>query len=67
MPVDFTTPCIISLTGILAIALSFWGLCHLFARVRRLRRIERGLCPKCAYDLRGSADAAACPECGATK
>jgi len=36
--------------------------------VRRRRRIRRGLCPKCAYDLRGSPhDAAACPECGATK
>ena len=35
--------------------------------LRRWRRIRRGLCPKCAYDLRGSADAAACPECGATK
>jgi hypothetical protein len=27
-------------------------------------RIKRGLCPKCAYDLRGSTDATACPECG---
>ena len=34
--------------------------------VRRWRRIRRGLCPKCAYDLRGS-DSPACPECGATK
>jgi hypothetical protein len=29
-------------------------------------RIKRGLCPKCAYDLRGSrVDSSACPECGA--
>jgi len=32
--------------------------------LRRRRRIERGLCPKCAYDLRGSTGGA-CPECGA--
>jgi len=32
--------------------------------LRRWRRIRRGLCPKCAYDLRGSAGTAACPECG---
>ena len=36
-----------------------------FALRRRLR-IKRGLCPKCAYDLRGApTDATACPECGA--
>ena len=30
------------------------------------RRIRRGLCPKCGYDLRGSPPHAdACPECGA--
>ena len=33
--------------------------------LRRRRRIRRDLCPKCAYDLRGSTDAALCPECGA--
>jgi len=33
--------------------------------VRRRRRIKRGLCPKCAYDMRGSApDSRTCPECG---
>ena len=33
--------------------------------LRRRRRIKRGLCPKCAYDLRGTpSDATACPECG---
>jgi len=34
--------------------------------VRRWRRIRRGLCPKCAYDLRGRPpkDAEKCPECG---
>ena len=36
--------------------------------LRRRRRIKRGLCPKCAYDLRGSAtDSTTCPECGATR
>jgi len=33
---------------------------------RRWRRIKRGLCPKCAYDLRNRpSDSSACPECGA--
>ena len=33
-------------------------------RLRGGRRIKRGLCPKCAYDLRGSSGET-CPECGA--
>ena len=34
--------------------------------LRRRRRIRRGLCPKCAYDLRNRpSDSSACPECGA--
>jgi hypothetical protein len=45
-------------------------------RFRRRRRIKRGLCPKCAYDLRGNPHPGAlpspaegqgmlrCPECG---
>ena len=32
--------------------------------LRRRRRIRRGLCPKCAYDLRGTPEGVACPECG---
>jgi hypothetical protein len=36
--------------------------------LRKWRRIRRGLCPKCGYDLRGGAtDSATCPECGATR
>ena len=31
---------------------------------RRRRRLKRGLCPHCAYDLRGI-DSPRCPECGA--
>ena len=34
--------------------------------LRRRRRIKRGLCPKCAYDLRGT-QANICPECGSTR
>jgi hypothetical protein len=33
--------------------------------LRKWRRIRRGLCPKCGYDLRVRAsDSAVCPECG---
>ena len=32
-------------------------------QLRRWRRMKRGLCPKCAYDLRGGSHQA-CPECG---
>jgi hypothetical protein len=33
--------------------------------LRKRRRIKRGWCPKCAYDLRGRApDSTVCPECG---
>jgi hypothetical protein len=36
--------------------------------LRRRRRIKRGRCPKCAYDLRGRpSHADACPECGFTR
>jgi hypothetical protein len=35
-------------------------------KMRGGRRIKRGWCPKCAYDLRGRApQGAVCPECGA--
>jgi len=34
--------------------------------LRRRRRINGGLCPKCAYDLRAT-QAGVCPECGATR
>ncbi len=30
----------------------------------RLRRINRGCCQHCGYDLRGSGDSTTCPECG---
>ncbi|MCX5662783.1 MAG: hypothetical protein NTW19_24135 [Planctomycetota bacterium] len=30
----------------------------------RQRRITQGLCPRCEYDVRGSAKGQICPECG---
>ncbi len=31
---------------------------------RRHRRIERGCCPECGYDLQGTPGPGNCPECG---
>ena len=33
-------------------------------RLRAARRRRRGVCGRCAYDLRGNPDSARCPECG---
>ena len=40
-----------------------WLLFAIPFALRRRRRIKRGLCPACAYDLRGN-DSKTCPECG---
>src|SRR5262249_769638 len=40
-----------------------FGLVTLIRGIRRWRRRKPGLCKKCGYDLRGSAER--CPECGA--
>jgi hypothetical protein len=46
--------------------LIWFGLIQGIAVLRRRRRRIRGLCPRCAYDLRGRApDQTVCPECGA--
>jgi hypothetical protein len=47
--------CILTVTGY-----DYW---HDFKQRRAHRRIGMGLCPNCAYDLRGTPDR--CPECGA--
>ena len=41
-------------------ALIFGGL----TAFRRFLRRRRGLCPACAYDLRGTPTSSPCPECG---
>ena len=45
-------------------ALILWLLFAATFALRRWRRIRRGLCPKCAYDLRGRPQGSGCPECG---
>lgn len=47
----------------LVYAAAWWVIIFGWQRHRRARRIERGLCSACGYDLRGS-DSQACSECG---
>ena len=64
---ELTTPPTTHVVNTVFYAAVLWLL--LFAApfaLRRWRGIRRGLCPKCAYDLRGSI-AQVCPECGAQK
>ena len=53
-------------TNTVVYAAALWMLHVSPAALRRRTRKKRGLCPKCAYDLRGRAPASdVCPECGA--
>lgn len=44
-----------------------WFICGGWCVVRGWRRRKRGACARCAYDLRGLAQGARCPECGLTR
>jgi hypothetical protein len=46
----------------IALLLGLLPAATLFRLLRRRRRMKRGLCPLCGYDLRGSPNR--CPECG---
>jgi hypothetical protein len=48
---------------VLALVLAMPAICGFGLRARRRRRIRKGLCPSCGYDLR--ATPGRCPECGA--
>lgn len=48
-------------------ASAWWVAIFGLARSRRWNRQRRGLCARCAYDLRGLENGAKCPECGATR
>lgn len=41
----------------------WWALLAIPRLIRRTLRVRRGLCPRCAYDMRGLTNAH-CPECG---
>ncbi len=45
-------------------AMILWGLFATPFALRRWRRLKRGLCVKCGYDLRGRPQGSTCPECG---
>jgi threonine/homoserine/homoserine lactone efflux protein len=49
--------------GVLAIAFAGYLLLR-WPQEKRERRLRRGLCPKCGYDLRATPKGDRCPECG---
>lgn len=58
-------PLWLGLIGDLSLCTSvLWLGTLVWTRWRRLRRVDRGLCPTCGYDREGLNPAAACPECG---
>jgi hypothetical protein len=54
-------PALVPVGFVCSVALAMW-LPGIVARHGQRRRMERGLCTRCGYDLRASRDR--CPECG---
>jgi hypothetical protein len=48
----------------LALPLSLCPIAGTWRGLRLRRRLRRGQCPRCGYDLRGSTESGRCPECG---
>ena len=73
-PADRTLPPDMMPSDLLILVVPYWGVCLLSGilpaiwlplaarRFRRARRLRRGRCVACGYDLRASGDI--CPECG---
>lgn len=65
----FCLAAVFALRGAVSIILSLLAmLCYLvwldWSNIKRRRRLKRGACPTCGYDLKGLATGTLCPECG---
>lgn len=65
IPTGVNWPLFAANTG--AHASGWWILLATWTGAKRALRRRRGLCGRCAYDLRGLQPGAVCPECGTTR